>query len=161
MNPRSKVAALALSAAALVGIVAHEGYRGEAYIPVPGDRPTIGFGSANGVKMGDKTNPVAALERALSDINKFEGAIKRCVKVPLHQYEYDTFVSMVYNVGSGAFCGSTLVEKLNVGDYSGACEEILKWRFFQKKDCALPENRCSGLWHRRQAEYKQCMGVAR
>jgi lysozyme len=42
---RTAVAALGLSAAALVGLVLHEGYSDRAIIPVKGDVPTLGFGS--------------------------------------------------------------------------------------------------------------------
>ncbi|MDR2014619.1 MAG: lysozyme [Azoarcus sp.] len=161
-KPRSAVAVLALSAAALVGIVLHEGYTDRAMIPVKGDVPTIGFGSTEGVKPGDKTTPPEALARALRDAQKFEGALKSCVTVPLAQHEYDAFVSFSYNIGSSAFCKSTLVRKLNTRDYAGACTELLRWRFFQGKDCAAPENvrLCGGLATRRQAEYRQCLGDA-
>ena len=54
---RRTVAALTLSAAALVGIVLHEGYTDRAVIPVKGDVPTIGFGTTSGVKIGDTTTP--------------------------------------------------------------------------------------------------------
>jgi len=156
---RTLVAGMSLSAAALVGIAVHEGYRDTAYIPVPGDVPTIGFGTTEGVKPGDRIDPVTALQRTLTDVQKFEGALKQCVKVPLAQHEYDVFVSFSYNVGSDKFCKSTLVRKLNAGDYSGACQELLRWRFFQGRDCAIPRNKCSGLWKRRQEESAKCMGV--
>ena len=158
--PRRTLAALSLSAAALVGIVLHEGYSDRAIIPVPGDVPTIGFGTTAGVKLGDTITPPQALARALVDVQQFEGAIKTCVTVPLTQNEYDAYVSFAYNVGRRAFCQSTLVKKLNLGDFKGACDELLRWRFFQGKDCALPENRrlCGGLVKRREAEYRQCLG---
>ena len=158
--PRRNLAALSLSAAALVGIVLHEGYSERAIIPVPGDVPTIGFGTTTGVKPGDTITPLQALARALVDVQQFEGAIKTCVTVPLTQNEYDAYVSFAYNVGRRAFCQSTLVKKLNLGDFKGACDELLRWRFFQGKDCALPENRrlCGGLVKRREAEYRQCLG---
>ncbi len=157
---RRAVAMLTLSAAALVGIVLHEGYTDRAVIPVKGDVPTIGFGTTDGVRLGDTTTPPKALERALADVKKFEGALKTCVTVPLAQHEYDALVSFSYNVGSRAFCTSTLVRKLNAEDYAGACEELLRWRFYQDKDCALPEHTrlCGGLVTRRQAEYRQCLG---
>ena len=123
IRARVGIAALALSAAGFVGIALTESYTDRAVIPVPGDVPTLGFGTTEGVKMGDKTTPPKALVRALSDVSKFEGALKRCVKVELHQWEYDAFVSLAYNIGPGAFCGSTLVKKLNAGDYAGACAE--------------------------------------
>jgi len=157
---RLSIAALVLSAAGFVGIALNEGYSDRAITPVPGDVPTIGFGTTEGVKPGDTTTPPKALARALQDVNKYEGAIKRCVTVPLHQYEYDSYVDLAYNVGPGAFCGSTLVKKLNAEDYPGACAEILRWRFYQGRDCSAPENKrlCGGLWTRRQQENARCKG---
>jgi len=124
MIRRIAIGAIAFSAAGLVALTGYEWYTGEAVIPIPGDVPTIGFGTTEGVKMGDKITPPVALKRALRDVQKFEGAIKECVKVPLFQHEYDAFVSLSYNIGAKAFCGSTLVRKLNAGDYEGACAEI-------------------------------------
>jgi lysozyme len=151
MKARIVIGALTLSASALVGIAVHEGYRGEAYTPVKGDVPTIGFGTTAGVKPGDRIEPVQALVRKLQDVQKFEGALKQCVRVPLHQYEYDAFLSLAYNIGPGAFCSSTLVRRLNVGDYAGACAEILRWDRFRGEPLR-------GLTLRRQAENRQCLG---
>lgn len=151
MNKRTSIAALCLSASAFVGLAIHEGYTDRAVIPVPGDVPTIGFGTTEGVKLGDTTTPPKALQRALSSIFAFEGAVKQCVKVPLHQYEYDAYIKLTYNIGAGAFCSSTLVRKLNAGDYAGACAEISRWDKFQGKPLR-------GLTIRRAAERKQCEG---
>lgn len=151
MKVRIVIGALTLSASALVGIAVHEGYRGEAYIPVKGDRPTLGFGTTEGVKPGDRIEPVQALVRKLQDVQRFEGALKQCVRVPLHQHEYDALLSLAYNIGPGAFCGSTLVRRLNAGDYAGACAEILRWDRFRGEPLR-------GLTLRRQAENRQCLG---
>jgi lysozyme len=151
MKARIVIGALTLSASALVGIAVHEGYRGEAYTPVKGDVPTIGFGTTAGVKPGDRIEPVQALVRKLQDVQRFEGALKQCVRVPLHQHEYDAFLSLAYNIGPGAFCGSTLVRRLNAGDYAGACAEILRWDRFRGEPLR-------GLTLRRQAENRQCLG---
>ena len=148
---RKDIAAISLSASALVAIVVHEGYRETAYIPVAGDKVTIGFGTTEGVRHGDKTTPTQALSRAMSDIQKFEGAVKQCVTVPLTQGEYDAYISLSYNIGSSAFCRSTLVKKLQGQDYQGACKEILRWDQFQGK-------RLPGLTKRRQEEYLKCLG---
>jgi lysozyme len=147
---RIKIAALSASAVALVGLAVHEGYKSDAYLDVAGI-PTIGYGTTEGVKMGDKTDPVKALQRALDDMKKFEGAIKECVKVPLYQHEYDTYLSFSYNVGSKAFCSSTLVKLLNAENYQGACKELLKWNKAGGKVI-------QGLVNRRQKEYEQCIG---
>ena len=149
---RVSIATLALSASALVGIAVHEGYREAAYRPVPGDVPTIGFGTTAGVQMGDRIEPVQALVRKLADVQQFEGALKRCVRVPLHQHEYDAFLSLAYNIGSGAFCGSTLVRLLNQGQYAEACAQISRWTKFRGQD--LP-----GLVKRRAEERAKCEGA--
>jgi lysozyme len=151
MKARIVIGALTLSASALVGIAVHEGYRGEAYIPVKGDVPTIGFGTTAGVKPGDRIEPVQALVRKLQDVQKFEGALKQCVRVPLHQHEYDAFLSLAYNIGPTKFCSSTLVRKLNAGDYAEACAEILRFNRFRGEVLR-------GLTLRRQAENRQCLG---
>lgn len=160
MQTRTPIRYLALSAIALVGLVTSEGYVEKAMIPVKGDVPTIGFGTTGGVKLGDVTTPVRALSRSLSDIQKFEKSIKKCVVSPLYQYEYDVLVDMSYNLGSKRICNSTMVKLINSNDYLGACSEILKWTYFQGKNCALPENKklCGGLVLRREREYKTCMG---
>jgi len=149
MFKRNEIAAISLSATALVAIALHEGYKDMAYIPTPGDVPTIGFGTTGGVKLGDKTTPTQALSRAMVDIQKFEGAVKSCVQVPLTQGEYDAYISLSYNIGSSAFCNSTLVKRLNQSEYALACQEILKWNRFQGKELA-------GLTKRRQEEYLKC-----
>lgn len=150
-NIRTGIAALALSASALVGLLLSEGYTDRAVIPVAGDVPTIGFGTTESVRMGDVITPPVALTRALRDVQKFEGAMKQCVHAPLYQYEYDAYLSLEYNIGSTAFCGSTLVKKLNAMDYDGACREILRWDKFKGKPLR-------GLTIRREREYAQCIG---
>lgn len=152
---RTTIGALTLSAAALVGIAVHEGYRDEAYIPVRGDRPTIGFGDAGpNVQMGQRTDPVRALIQLNRHVSTFEREMKSCLgDVPLYQHEWDAYVSFTYNVGSGAFCRSTLVRLLKEDPprYAEACAQLLRWTKFQGRD--LP-----GLVKRRQDEHRLCMG---
>lgn len=150
MIERMKVASLSLSASAIISIAVHEAFKSEAYIPVKGDVPTIGFGTTKGVKLGDKITVERALVRLLDDTNRFEQAVKRCANVPLHPYEYSAYVSLAYNIGENAFCKSTLVKKLQKFDYEGACKEILRWDKF--KGNPLP-----GLTKRRQEEYRICV----
>jgi len=149
MIERMKMASLSLSASAIISIALHEGFRSEAYTPVKGDVATIGFGTTDNVKPGDKITVERALVKLLADANKFEQEIKECVKVPLSNYEYNAYISLSYNIGSNAFCKSTLVKKLNEYDYDGACKEILRWNKF--KGNPLP-----GLTKRRQEEYRIC-----
>lgn len=149
---RTLVASLTLSASALVGLAVHEGYRDTAYIPVKGDRPTLGYGDSQGVKLGDRTDPVRALIRLNFQADVFQQEMRKCIgDVPMYQYEWDAVISWAFNVGSKAACGSTLVKKLQAFDYPGACKELLRWDRFQGS--VLP-----GLTKRRQDEYQKCMG---
>jgi lysozyme len=150
-----------------------EGYSDQAIIPVRGDVATICFGATEGVKLGDKSHPVACLERFGRDVTKYEAMVKECVKVPLAQREYDAFVDLAYNVGKGkvgvkdGFCYrkeggySSVVRKVNAGDYEGACEAILNWKMYQGKDCSKPENKrlCGGIWTRRLEARAKCLGL--
>jgi lysozyme len=157
---RISLAVLSLSAAGFVGILQREDYREKAYPdPTYGWKiPTVGFGTTEGVKQGDSLKVVPAIERALTDVSQFEGALKRCVKVPLSQAEYDLYVNLSYNIGSAGFCGSTIVKQLNQQNYIGACDSILMWKMSNKQDCSAPGNRtCSGLWKDRLKAHKTCM----
>jgi len=150
---RTLVASLTLSASALVGLAVHEGYRDVAYVPVKGDRPTLGFGDAQGVKPGDRTDPVRALIRLNQQADVFQQQMRQCIgEVPLYQHEWDAIISWSFNIGSRAACGSTLVKKLQSFDYAGACEELLRWDKFNGAPLA-------GLTKRRQAEYQKCIGL--
>jgi lysozyme len=152
MSSRTVIASLTLSAAALIGIAVHEGYRESAYIPVAGDVPTIGFGDTHNVKIGDKTDPIRALIKLSQHTESFQKDLKRCIgDVPMYQHEWDAIVSWSYNVGTGAACKSTLVKNLKMRDYSAACKELLKWNKFNGKEL-------KGLTARRQQEYKLCIG---
>lgn len=147
---RTAVAALVISASTLVGIAVHEGYVGQTYLDAVGV-PTIGFGETKGVKAGQKTTPERALIQLLQSADTHAKGMTACIKVPLTQGEYDAYLSFTYNVGVGAFCRSTLNQKLNAGDYEGACNELLKWD--KAGGRTLP-----GLTKRRQEEHRQCLG---
>lgn len=151
MLKRIVVGGLSLTAAGLISIATWEGFKGEAYLPVPGDVPTIGFGSTEGVKLGDTISVPDALNRLEKDVRAAEDAVRSCVTVPLTQGEMDAYISLAFNIGGEAFCGSTLVKKLNAGDYRGACEEIKRWHFAGGKSL-------KGLVDRRAAEYRRCIG---
>jgi len=150
---RALVAGLVISVGGIIGIAQYEGFRSNAYDDGVGVQ-TIGFGTTKGVKKGDTITVTRALMRLSEDVGTYENAMRWCIgNVPLYQYEWDAYVSLVYNIGTGAFCRSTLVKKLHrqPPDYKEACKQILRW------------NRAGGrilrgLVKRRQKEYRQCMG---
>lgn len=162
VNNRIVIAALTFSAAGLVGLAVDEGYREKAYPdPAYGIKvPTIGFGTTEGVTMGDTTTPVQALQRKLEYLQRGEKQFKTCVHVPLHQAEFDLYTNLYYNIGPTNFCGSTLVKKLNTPDYRAACDQILGWKYSNGVDCSTPGNKvCRGLWDRRLKLHQQCVAA--
>lgn len=156
---------LTLAASTLIGIAIHEGFREDAYLPTKYDVPTIGFGTTKNVKMGDKITVERALVRLQEEIDdEYVAAIKKLVKVPLYPHEFGALVSFVYNVGVTNFRTSTLLKKLNAGDYLGACAELDNWvkQYTGKRDAngkkiyiVLP-----GLVKRRAEERAICEGRA-
>jgi len=93
---------------------------------------TIGFGTIkypNGVrvKKGDTCTLEQAKEYMRHDLIEFEHTVNSSVKVPLNQNQFDALVSLAYNIGSSAFKSSTLVKKLNTGDYQGAADQFNVW----------------------------------
>jgi lysozyme len=161
-HPRIAITALSLSAAGFAGLVVHEGYTDRALIPVPGDRPTVGFGSTfrddgSPVRMGDTITPPQAVVRSLNHIQKDETRLKQCVTAPLYQAEYDILVDWSYQHGADAACRSTLVRLINQGQYRAACEQYLRWRFVAGRDCSQPGTACRGVWLRAQDRHAKCM----
>lgn len=170
---RIAIAALALSATGLVYVAQREGYSEKAYPdPVHGAKvPTVGFGTTQGVKIGDTLPPVRALVRLRADASEYELALKRCMAAPMHQHEFDAFVGLAYNVGATAVCKnndrtgpSTIVRRLQAFDYRGACDAILLYDragpVNRPQDrCSHPENRtCRGVWADRQHLRSMCLG---
>ena len=93
----------------------------------PAGKLTIGWGCTEGIRPGEvwtKEQAEAALRRELA---KHESAVMRLVSVPLNENQFSALVSFSYNVGSGALAGSTLLKKLNKGDYAGAQKCFLDW----------------------------------
>jgi len=160
---RRNVIALSASAALLVSLVVSEGYTEKAVIPVKGDVPTVGFGmtyrqDGTPVQMGDRTNPIDAIQRSLSHIQKDEIGIKKCVTAPISQVEYDLMVDFAYQYGVPTLCRSSMVKKANIGDYVGSCKAYLQYKRVNGYDCSTPGNkRCWGVWQRSVERYNDCM----
>ncbi|MBF2035158.1 MAG: lysozyme [Leptolyngbyaceae cyanobacterium T60_A2020_046] len=79
------------------------------------------------------------------DLGKFEAGVRDLVKVPLNSNQFSALVSFSFNVGLGALGGSTMLRKLNAGDYAGAANEFPRW--VRAGGQTLP-----GLVRRRNAE---------
>lgn len=103
-----------------------EGLRLTAYLCSAGVL-TIGFGHTLGVKAGQKITAKEADQLLEYDVQKCERAIAKSVTVPLTQGQFDVLCSFIFNLGVAAFNGSTLLKRLNEGDYRAVAGELLRW----------------------------------
>jgi len=72
-------------------------------------------------------------------------SVDNLVDVELTPNQRAALISFVYNLGGNAFKNSTLLKKLNNGDFSGAAGEFSRWIY-------VDGNRSRGLMTRREAE---------
>ena len=123
-----------------------EGFSAKRYI-CAGGKLTIGYGHV--ILPKEQFPPRISKEQAeellAKDVVRFEIDVMACVKVPLTQGQFDALVSFAFNLGGAALRGSTLLKRLNEGDYKGAATEFNRWVFAGGKQLA-------GLARRREAE---------
>lgn len=152
VSARVLVGALALSPAGLSLIKKEEGTVPRAYLDSIGV-PTICTGHTGPeVRLG-LVYTLAECDRLLSqDTGSAQAAVRRSIKVPLYQYEFDALVSFCFNVGNYACSSSTMFKIINQQRYAEAANEFLRWRFAGGRDCKVRSNNCYGVYARRYAE---------
>ena len=106
---------------------------------------TIGYGCTTDVAPGMKITMAQAEERLKEDLRDAEKCVNNAVTVPLTQPEFDSLCSFVFNLGCGAFRGSTLLKLILSGDMDGAAAQFSRWNHVAGKVSA-------GLTARRTAE---------
>ena len=127
-----------------------EGFSSTSYLDVV-NIPTIGWGNTfyedgTKVKLGDQISKTDALKLLEVVANRdFADKIFPAIKVPVSQSQFDAMCSLAYNIGVGAFLKSTLLKKVNAGDFTGAGEEFLRWNKAGGKEVL-------GLTRRRERE---------
>lgn len=83
------------------------------------------FASANaGLVSLNPTQEQALLGQTVAP---YADAVRNAVDVPLTQNQFDALTSFAYNIGVGAFEGSSALRKLNAGDYDGAADAMALW----------------------------------
>ena len=121
---------MAITKSTLDYITEEEGKRNKAYKDTKG-LWTIGVGHL--IRPGEEHLITATLsddevkELLKSDLAWCSEAVESSVKVPLAQAQFDALYSLCFNIGGTAFKNSTVVRKLNAGDYQGAADAILMW----------------------------------
>lgn len=121
-----------------------EGFRETAYQD-GGGVWTIGYGHTLTACKGMVVTKRQAEILLQQDIRASEMCVTSCIDVPLRQNQYDALVCFVFNIGCFAFSDSTLVKKLNTGDYDSVPEQLRRWNKIQGKVS-------NGLTNRREKE---------
>jgi lysozyme len=126
-------------------IKSFEGCKLQAYKDAVGVT-TIGYGSTEGVTMGDTITQDEAENLLKEDVRRFEDCVNAYVDVPITQNQFDALVCFAFNVGCNALKNSTLLRLLNGGEEIGVvAPQFLRWDKAGGKPLA-------GLTRRRQAE---------
>jgi len=112
---------------------------------------TIGYGTTAAAQVGIDPKEGTTITQGGAEkylklaIEKFAAAIKPNITQPINENEFGAFVSLAYNIGSGAFKKSSALRHFNAGDKAKAADAILMWNKAGGKVLA-------GLTRRRAAE---------
>jgi lysozyme len=107
---------------------------------------TIGYGhTGSGVVSGLAITQDQAVALLVSDVAAAAAFVNNAVTIELQQNEFDALVDFVFNLGRGAFAGSTLLKNLNAGQFDAAAAQFALWDHAGGQVVA-------GLLRRRQAE---------
>lgn len=130
-----------------------EGLRLDAY-RCPAGIPTIGWGHTKGVKMGQHITIAQAEEMLVEDIAPIE-RILNGMKINFQQEQFDALVSWIFNLGGGAFRGSTMHQRiLEDANDEEITDQMVKWVYSGRE-------MLTGLMRRRVEEANLFLGYER
>lgn len=136
-------------AIAAVLVPALEGKENKPYQDVVGVW-TVCYGHTGSDIIKGKTYTDAECQALLDkDLVPFSRSVERSVKVPATEFQKAALISFSYNVGVSSFERSSLLRKLNSGDYAGACDGLRQWIYAGGKQW-------KGLMNRRDIEMEVC-----
>lgn len=133
-------------------------YKDQAGLPTIGvghllkkDEISTGVISIGGeyVKYSDGITPDQAIMLLRQDLEIFSNAVDKLVIVIVNQHEFDALVHFAFNVGISAFKHSTLLRKLNNGQFIDVPGEMMRWVHITKNGEKVVSN---GLLNRRKKE---------
>lgn len=120
-------------------LMSEEGCKQEVYLDA-GGKPTIGVGHllteeeiASGLiqgkhSYGEGLTYDQCIDILAEDVDRFEDAVNDLVEVDLTQSQFDSLVSLCFNIGRSAFANSTLLKVLNQGRFKAVPAQFRRWR---------------------------------
>lgn len=116
-------AGLRMNDAGLQIIEESEGLRLEAYNA--GGQWLIGYGHSRTAEAGMTITQAQAEQLLREDVRGAEAAVRKLVLVPVNENQFSAMASLAYNLGEGGFTKTTVLERINSGDYNGAADGFL------------------------------------
>lgn len=132
MKQKIAAALLTISLAGITQIQQHEGTVLKAYQDVVGVW-TVCTGSTYNVAARLVETPAGCVVRIRRDLAAAEAPVRAAVATPVTQQQYDQLVSLVFNIGGGAFRRSSLLRELNAGHCLAAAEQFPRWSYARGK----------------------------
>ena len=145
--------ALAAAMALAVPLVAKwEGKRNDPYLDIVGIA-TVCYGETNvAMRRYSDAECSAMLRKSLTD--SYAVPVIRCTPILADRpYQLAAASSLAYNIGTTAYCRSTVARRFNAGDFVGACNGFLSWSYAGGRQV-------QGLLNRRRDERKLCLQEA-
>jgi lysozyme len=138
-----------IPAAMVAGATLWEGTRYIAYRDIVGV-PTVCQGyTGKDIVFGKKYSPEECKVFLTKELKAHTEGMLKCIKVPINESQYIAYGLFTYNVGVGAFCGSTALKLLNQKKFTESCNALLNWTYAGGKFV-------QGLQNRRQYEAAIC-----
>ncbi|HEI3091293.1 TPA: lysozyme [Escherichia coli] len=148
-NRLTKAAAGGTLAIASVLLVLVEGTAYEPYYDTGGVLTVCNGITGPDVVPGKRYTPDECERLLQKHLAVYKKAVDRYVKVDMNDYQRAALISFSYNIGVDAFKKSTLLKKINKGDFKGACKEMDRWVYDNGKYI-------QGLKNRRDIERAIC-----
>lgn len=93
-----------------------------------GDPWTIGWGATGpGIAKGVVWTQATADGRLAQDVARFANGVRNALTAPVNDNQLGALISFAYNVGLANLKSSTLLRKVNAGDYDGAKGQFSRW----------------------------------
>ena len=164
-SKRGPIAGVVAGIALATGfLIVHEGEVLGSYAdPVHGWRvPTACYGQTGPqIRMGQVFTRAECRAMLDADLTNRANQLDRCITRPLPDHSAAAVLSLAYNAGTSAVCGSTLVRQINAGQPPAVyCEQFSRWVFSGGRDCRDPRSNCRGIVKRRADERALCLGLS-
>ena len=88
---------------------------------------TIGYGHTKGIYEGLEITQSEAEKMLQDELPEYEGYVTDKVVPMLQQHEFDALVCWVYNLGPTNLSSSTMLKKLNAGEFKEVPFQMKRW----------------------------------